>query len=166
MNKAFDLNKLKTSGLALAMGAMLLACPPAAHAQTPAPTSTQIPTTAKWSERMALSVLKRSPWLQDPALGDSWGYTQGLLMHALEALEHQNHAELPSEATVRGALQVPASGQPVLFLADHPLTGGYPVIANVARHHLDLAGQIPVGAKIRFNAISAFAPRSILGKYP
>ncbi len=83
-----------------------------------------------------------------------------------EALERQNHAELPSEATVRGALQVPASGQPVLFLADHPLTGGYPVIANVARHHLDLAGQIPVGAKIRFNAISAFAPRSILGKYP
>jgi allophanate hydrolase subunit 2 len=45
----------------------------------------------------------------------------------------------------------------VLFLADHPLTGGYPVIGCVAPHHLDLAGQIPVGAWIRFNPIRAFA---------
>jgi allophanate hydrolase subunit 2 len=44
----------------------------------------------------------------------------------------------------------------VLFLADHPLTGGYPVIGCVAPHHLDLAGQIPVGAWIRFNPIRAF----------
>jgi KipI family sensor histidine kinase inhibitor len=80
------------------------------------------------------------------------------------ALERANPGELPSEATVRGALQVPASGQPVLFLADHPLTGGYPVIANVAGHHLDLAGQIPVGARIRFNAIRPFASRTIPGK--
>jgi biotin-dependent carboxylase-like uncharacterized protein len=80
------------------------------------------------------------------------------------ALERANHDELPSEATVRGALQVPASGQPVLFLADHPLTGGYPVIANVAGHHLDLAGQIPIGARIRFNPNASFASRFIQGK--
>ena len=64
--------------------------------------------------------------------------------------------ELPSEGVVRGAIQLPPSGQPVLFLADHPLTGGYPVIACVAPHHLDLAGQIPVGARIRFRPLSAF----------
>ena len=64
--------------------------------------------------------------------------------------------ELPSEGTALGALQVPASGQPVLFLADHPLTGGYPVIATVAPYHLDRAGQIPVGAFLRFNPISGF----------
>jgi KipI family sensor histidine kinase inhibitor len=74
-----------------------------------------------------------------------------------QALERSIPGELPSEGTVRGALQVPASGQPVLFLADHPLTGGYPVIACVAAHHLDLAGQIPVGASIRFRPLSAFA---------
>lgn len=73
------------------------------------------------------------------------------------ALERSDTRELPSEATVQGAVQVPASGQPVLFLADHPLTGGYPVIANVATHHLDLAGQIPIGAKVRFNALGPFA---------
>ena len=66
-------------------------------------------------------------------------------------------AELPSEGTPLGALQVPANGQPVLFLADHPLTGGYPVIACVAPHHLDRAGQIPVGAWLRFNPIRRFS---------
>ena len=64
--------------------------------------------------------------------------------------------ERPREATVTGASQVPASGQPVLFLADHPLTGGYPVIACVAPHHLDRAGQIPVSAWVRFNPIRPF----------
>jgi allophanate hydrolase subunit 2 len=44
----------------------------------------------------------------------------------------------------------------VLFLADHPLTGGYPVIACVAPHHLDRAGQIPVNAWVRFNPIRPF----------
>lgn len=68
--------------------------------------------------------------------------------------------ELPSEGTALGALQVPASGQPVLFLADHPLTGGYPVIATVAPYHLDRAGQIPVGAFLRFNPVSTFAELS------
>jgi allophanate hydrolase subunit 2 len=66
--------------------------------------------------------------------------------------------ELPSEGTPTGALQVPPSGQPVLFLADHPLTGGYPVIAVVAPYHLDRAGQIPVNAWVRFNPITAFEP--------
>ena len=65
--------------------------------------------------------------------------------------------ELPSEGTAVGALQVPPSGQPVLFLADHPLTGGYPVIGCVAPHHLSRAGQIPVGAWLRFNPIQPFA---------
>jgi hypothetical protein len=53
-------------------------------------------------------------------------------------------------------MQVPPSGQPVLFLADHPLTGGYPVIGCVAPYHLDRAGQIPVGACVRFNPIQPF----------
>jgi len=42
----------------------------------------------------------------------------------------------------------------VLFLADHPLTGGYPVIASVATHHLDRAGQIPVNARVRFRPMA------------
>ena len=58
--------------------------------------------------------------------------------------------ELPSEGLVTGALQVPPDGQPVLFLADHPLTGGYPVIGVVCEEDLDLAAQLPAGARVRF----------------
>ena len=80
----------------------------------------------------------------------------GLRLAGDEPLTRTITQELPSEGTVTGAIQVPASGQPVLFLADHPLTGGYPVIACVAPHHLDRAGQIPVNAWVRFNPIRPF----------
>lgn len=56
--------------------------------------------------------------------------------------------ELPSEGTVPGALQVPPEGRPVLFLADHPLTGGYPVIAVVADADLDAAAQARPGQRL------------------
>lgn len=59
-------------------------------------------------------------------------------------------AELPSEGCVTGAIQVPPDGQPVLFLADHPLTGGYPVVGAVVADHVPLAGQLPAGARVRF----------------
>jgi biotin-dependent carboxylase-like uncharacterized protein len=58
--------------------------------------------------------------------------------------------ELPSEGLVAGALQVPPSGQPTLMLADHPVTGGYPVIAVVLSPDLDAAGQAWPGQRLRF----------------
>ncbi len=58
--------------------------------------------------------------------------------------------ELPSEGTVPGALQVPPDGQPILFLADHPVTGGYPVIAVVAQDDLHLAAQMRPGGRLAF----------------
>lgn len=76
----------------------------------------------------------------------------------------RDDAELPSEGTATGAIQIPHSGQPVLFLADHPLTGGYPVIATVQPQALDLAGQIPPGARIRFVATEPFAPITLEGR--
>jgi biotin-dependent carboxylase-like uncharacterized protein len=47
------------------------------------------------------------------------------------ALTRARDGELPSEGVVLGAVQVPADGQPLIFLADHPTTGGYPVIGVV-----------------------------------
>ncbi|KXP01288.1 urea amidolyase family protein [Tsukamurella pseudospumae] len=55
-----------------------------------------------------------------------------------------------SQALVPGAIQVPPSGEPVVFLVDHPTTGGYPVIAVVADRHLDLLAQVPIGAEVGF----------------
>ncbi|WP_271982787.1 urea amidolyase family protein [Pseudoclavibacter terrae] len=70
-----------------------------------------------------------------------------------DALTRAKSGELPSEGCVSGALQMPPSGQPVLFLADHPLTGGYPVLGAVITDDLPLAGQLPVGATVRFRIV-------------
>ncbi|KAA9339493.1 glycoside hydrolase family 88 protein [Hymenobacter busanensis] len=51
--------------------------------------SAPAPAPAKWSERMLNSVLKRSPWMADPAQKDTWGYTQGLIIYALEQVWRQ-----------------------------------------------------------------------------
>ncbi|TDD64886.1 biotin-dependent carboxyltransferase [Jiangella aurantiaca] len=59
-------------------------------------------------------------------------------------------AELPPEGMVTGALQVPPSGRPVLFLADHPVTGGYPVVGVVLTADLPLAAQLRPGDEVRF----------------
>lgn len=63
--------------------------------------------------------------------------------------------ELPSEGMVLGAIQVPPDGQPVLFLADRPLTGGYPVIAVVHEDDIDLAAQLAPGCRVRFAPVAA-----------
>jgi biotin-dependent carboxylase-like uncharacterized protein len=60
--------------------------------------------------------------------------------------------ELPSEGLVPGALQVPPDGAPVLFLADHPVTGGYPVLAVVTTADLPAAAQLRPGDTLTFRA--------------
>jgi biotin-dependent carboxylase-like uncharacterized protein len=65
-------------------------------------------------------------------------------------LERADDRELPSEGMVEGALQVPPSGRPVLFLADHPVTGGYPVIAIVVEDDIPAAAQARPGSRMRF----------------
>jgi biotin-dependent carboxylase-like uncharacterized protein len=58
--------------------------------------------------------------------------------------------ELPSEGLVLGAVQVPAGGEPLVFLADHPTTGGYPVIAVVEPADLPLLAQCRPGTPVTF----------------
>lgn len=106
-----------------------------------------------WCDAEAVALLSRQAWTVTPQSN-----RVGIRLNGDAPLQRANHAELPSEGTRKGSIQVPASGQPVLFLADHPLTGGYPVIGSVAPWHLDRAAQIPIGARVRFNPISDFVP--------
>ena len=108
----------------------------------------------------------RADWFTPESLGilceTTWEVTTssnrvGIRLAADAALARTITTELPSEGCVAGALQVPPDGKPLLLLADHPLTGGYPVVGAVADYHLDLAGQIPIGAKIRFRPLAAFS---------
>ena len=67
------------------------------------------------------------------------------------ALERSRSQELPSEGLVLGAVQVPASGLPLVFLHDHPTTGGYPVLAVVDPEDLWQCAQLRPGEQVRFS---------------
>ena len=57
--------------------------------------------------------------------------------------------QLPSEGAVRGAIQVPPNGQPVILGSDHPVTGGYPVLGVVIDDDTDALAQLRPGQPIR-----------------
>ena len=101
-----------------------------------------------WFTEHARSILLEQPWTvtQDSD-------RVGIRLDGAEPLTRAVDDELPSEGMVLGALQVPPSGQPVLFLADHPVTGGYPVIAVVTAADVSAAAQLTPGTQIRFRAI-------------
>ena len=63
--------------------------------------------------------------------------------------------ELPTEGMVRGAVQVPPGGEPVVFLADHPVTGGYPVVGVLTASACDRAAQLRPGDPVRLTRAPA-----------
>jgi biotin-dependent carboxylase-like uncharacterized protein len=67
-------------------------------------------------------------------------------------LAHAGSADILSDATPFGSIQVPASGQPILLMADRQTTGGYPKIATVITADLPLAGQLAPGDWVEFRA--------------
>ncbi|MDQ6753829.1 MAG: 5-oxoprolinase/urea amidolyase family protein [Actinomycetota bacterium] len=117
-----------------------------------------LPEAAASCTRLRIVPGPRDDWFSPEALAQfttqDWVVTQqsnriGLRM-AGAPLQRARTGELASEGTVRGAVQVPPEGQPVLFLADHPVTGGYPVIGVVVTADLDRAAQLPPGHRVRF----------------
>jgi biotin-dependent carboxylase-like uncharacterized protein len=97
-----------------------------------------------WFTATALSTLVSTPYTVTAEL-DRIG-----IRLAGTALTRARAGELQPEACVPGALQVPPSGVPILFLADHPVTGGYPVPAVVEEPDLDIAAQLRPGQQLRF----------------
>ncbi len=67
-----------------------------------------------------------------------------------EPLPLRTAGDLPSEGMVLGAVQVPPDGRPVVFLADHPTTGGYPVVAVVDERDLWQCAQLRPGERVGF----------------
>jgi biotin-dependent carboxylase-like uncharacterized protein len=66
------------------------------------------------------------------------------------ALTRAREGELPSEGMVAGSVQVPPEGEPIVFLADHPVTGGYPVIGVVVAEDLAVMAQARPGQGVVF----------------
>lgn len=83
------------------------------------------------------------------AASDRMGYRlEGL------RLAHCGRAEIVSDGVVTGSIQVPADGQPIVMMADHQTTGGYPKIATVIRADVPLLAQCLPGDHVRFQAVS------------
>jgi len=127
----------------------------------PYPASRVLPAPGALVE-LAVVLGPRDDWFTASALsvlaGQEWEVTSqsdrvGIRLHGELPLERVTVRELPSEGAVTGAVQVPPDGQPVIFLPDHPLTAGYPIIAALTDDALSLAAQTPPGCRIRFRII-------------
>ncbi|MDQ6641612.1 MAG: biotin-dependent carboxyltransferase family protein [Actinomycetota bacterium] len=70
-----------------------------------------------------------------------------------EPLARSRDDELPSEGMVLGAVQVRPNGQPMVFLNDHPVTGGYPVVGVVLEEDLPVCAQLRPGQSVRLRIL-------------
>ncbi|SCK40915.1 biotin-dependent carboxyltransferase family protein [Streptomyces sp. WMMB 322] len=103
----------------------------------------------------------RADWFSDEALRTllTGGYSVSSASNRIglrlegPVLERAREGELPSEGIALGALQVPPEGRPVVFLADHPVTGGYPVIGVVPEEALAAVAQAVPGTPVRFTPL-------------
>lgn len=118
------------------------------------------PTPALSSEPLILSALPgpRDDWFADIGALNTRTWTVSsnsdrvgirLTGEPLQRHDSRTEQELPSEGVVRGSIQIPASGEPVVFLADHPVTGGYPVAAVLLDHDIDRIAQAVPGQQVR-----------------
>ncbi|MEQ6900144.1 biotin-dependent carboxyltransferase family protein [Nocardioides sp. YIM 152588] len=124
-------------------GAMLVdAVPPAAYDDVPVLRVVPGPR-ADWVRDAG--ALVRGPWRVAPE-SDRIGVR--LAGPAFEAVP--GRGELPSEGALRGAVQIPPDGRPVVFGPDHPVTGGYPVIGVVLDADVDRLAQVRPGDEVRF----------------
>jgi len=69
-------------------------------------------------------------------------------------IAHHDKADIVSDGVVTGSVQIPGDGQPIVMMADHQTTGGYPKIATVIRADLPLLAQCLLGDRVRFRAVS------------
>ncbi|XKK61607.1 biotin-dependent carboxyltransferase family protein [Streptomyces sp. ARC32] len=99
---------------------------------------------ADWFSPAALRTLTSAAYRVSPHSNRIGLRTEG------PPLERASTGELPSEGMVLGAVQVPPDGRPVIFLHDHPTTGGYPVVAVVPEPALAAAAQAAAGTPLRF----------------
>lgn len=76
------------------------------------------------------------------------------------ALQHVSCGRLPSEGTAHGAIEVPPDRRPIVLGVDHPVTGGYAVVACVIAADLSALGQLAPGQPVRFQCVSREVARS------
>ena len=69
-------------------------------------------------------------------------------------IENKNGVDIISDGIATGAVQIPASGTPIIMMADRQTTGGYAKIATVISADLKQMAQAAPGTKVRFAAVT------------
>ncbi|MEQ6389498.1 biotin-dependent carboxyltransferase family protein [Bacillaceae bacterium S4-13-58] len=82
------------------------------------------------------------------------GDRMGGILKGEELIIHRNGADIISEATTFGTIQIPASGQPIILFADSQTTGGYTTIGTVVSADLWKIAQLLPGGKVRFKKVT------------
>ena len=80
-------------------------------------------------------------------------------------LEHVDSFNIPSEGIVKGSIQVPGDGQPIVLLNDHPTIGGYPKIAHIITADYDNFVQKQPGSEITFKAVNFVEAEQLFNEY-
>ena len=68
-------------------------------------------------------------------------------------IENIIDTNIKSEGIIKGVIQVPADGNPIIMFSDHGTIGGYPKIGVVISSDYDKLVQLPPGSKIKFKSI-------------
>lgn len=122
-------------------------------APDPSPTLRLLPgPRAEWFAPSVWPTLTAQPYRVEPASNRVGLRLRGPVLH------WATERELPSEGMVAGALQVPPAGQPILFLTDHPTTGGYPVIGCIEPADVAVAAQLRPGDRVWFRLVCLERP--------
>ena len=128
-------------------------------AHDPVPVETTRP--PRRGDVLRLRLGPRDDWF-DPASVEALSgsaYTVGSASNRIglrlegRAVRRAREEELPSEGMVLGAVQVPPNGQPVVFLNDHPTTGGYPVVGVVLAEDLVTCAQLRPGERVTLRVV-------------
>ena len=80
-------------------------------------------------------------------------------------LENKVSTNIKSEGLIKGVIQVPADGKPIILLADHGTIGGYPKIGTVITADLDKVAQLTYGTKIQFQEVNLEEAEKLFKEY-
>jgi len=80
-------------------------------------------------------------------------------------LENINNTNIKSEGLIKGVIQVPGDGNPIIMLSDHGTIGGYPKIAVIISADYDRLVQLPSGTKLKFQQVELSDAETLFKMY-
>lgn len=82
-----------------------------------------------------------------------------------KSLENLVNSNIPSEGIIKGAIQVPGDGNPIILLSDHPTTGGYPKVGSIISSDYDDLVQQNSNKEIYFQLVTLEAAEQKFALY-